>query len=169
MIEYLGKKIKVKMDRPLGSKHPEYDLIYPINYGYIEGTISGDGEEIDAYVLGEFEPLDEYEGVVIAVIKRSNDNEDKLVVAKKMNKYSKKQIAALTEFQERFYKSEIIMSKKNNTKLSLYISIFGVLISIILVSVQALTPLPMTTGIVIILCNLAIFFNNLSRYRQETQ
>ncbi len=54
MINYLGKKIKVKMDRPLGSKHPKYDLIYPINYGYIEGTESGDAEEIDAYVLGEF-------------------------------------------------------------------------------------------------------------------
>lgn len=28
-----------------------------INYGYIEGTIAGDGKEIDVYVLGEFEPI----------------------------------------------------------------------------------------------------------------
>ena len=108
MIDYLGKTVKVTMDRPLGSKHPNYDLIYPLNYGYIAGTQSGDGEEIDAYVLGAFEPLTEYEGVVIGIIKRFDDNEDKLVVAKNLNSYSKEQIEALTEFQERYYKSEII-------------------------------------------------------------
>lgn len=113
MINYLGKTVKVKMDRPLGSKHPEYDLIYPVNYGYIEGTIAGDGEEIDAYVLGEFQPLSEYEGKVIAVIKRHNDNEDKLVLAKALNSYSKEQIKALTEFQERYYESEIITFQKD--------------------------------------------------------
>ncbi len=109
MLDYLGKTVKVTMDRPLGSKHPEYDLIYPINYGYINGTVSGDGEEIDVYVLGEFEPLSEYEGVVIAVIRRSDDNEDKLVAAKQLNSYSKEQIVALTEFQERYFTSEVIM------------------------------------------------------------
>lgn len=108
MISYLGKTVKVKMDRPLGSKHPKYELIYPINYGYIEGTIAGDGNEIDVYVLGEFEPLSEYEGKVIGVIKRVNDVEDKLVVAKQLNSYSKNQIIALTEFQERFFESELI-------------------------------------------------------------
>ncbi|MGB3368972.1 MAG: inorganic diphosphatase [Acidaminobacteraceae bacterium] len=96
------------MDRQLGTKHPRYDLIYPVNYGYIEGTLAGDGDEIDAYVLGEFEPLAEYEGKVIGVIIRSNDNEDKLVVAKNLNSYSKDQIIALTEFQERYYESELI-------------------------------------------------------------
>lgn len=66
LINYLGKPIKVKMDRPSGSKHPNFELIYPVNYGYSEGTIAGDGEEIDVYVLGEFEPLSENEGIVIA-------------------------------------------------------------------------------------------------------
>lgn len=108
MRNLLGQTVKVKMDRPLGSKHPDYELIYPVNYGYIEGTVSGDGEEIDAYVLGEFEPLSEFEGLVVGIIERSNDVEDKLVVAKKLNSYSKEQIKALTEFQERFFESEII-------------------------------------------------------------
>lgn len=45
--EYLGKFIKVVIDRPIGSKHPKYDLIYPINYGYVPNTISGDNEEIE--------------------------------------------------------------------------------------------------------------------------
>lgn len=106
--EYLGKMVKVKMDRPLGTKHPKHGFIYLVNYGYIPNTISGDGEELDAYVLGEFEPLDTFEGKVIAIIKRTNDNDDKLVVAKDGKNYSDEQIKALVEFQERFFESVII-------------------------------------------------------------
>lgn len=108
LTKYLTKKVKVKIDRSLGTSHPEWKFIYPINYGYLENTISGDGEEIDAYVIGEFEPLDEFEGHVVAVIVRRDDNEDKLVVSKKMNTYSKEQILALVEFQERYFDIEII-------------------------------------------------------------
>ena len=109
MEEYLGKKVKVVMDRPLGSKHPDHGFVYPINYGYIPNTVSGDGEEIDVYIIGEFEPLESYEGYVIAIINRKNDNEDKLVVCKDFNRYNKDQVMALTEFQERFFESEIII------------------------------------------------------------
>ena len=49
----IGKVLKVKIDRPLGSSHPDYpEHIYPINYGYVEGIIAPDGEEQDVYVLG---------------------------------------------------------------------------------------------------------------------
>ena len=105
---YLGKKVRVKMDRPLGSKHPKHGFIYEVNYGYIPGTVSGDGEELDAYVLGEHEPLDSFEGEVVAIIHRTNDNDDKLVVMKEGRNYTDDQIRALTEFQERWFDSEII-------------------------------------------------------------
>ena len=78
--QFLNKKLKVVMDRPLGSKHPKHGFIYPVNFGYIPGTISGDGDELDAYVLGEHKPLEEFEGKVIAIIHRLNDDDDKLVV-----------------------------------------------------------------------------------------
>ena len=104
--EYIGKKVKVKMDRPLGTKHPKHSFYYPVNYGYIPNTISGDGEELDAYVLGEFVPLEEYEGTVIAIIHRTNDNDDKLVVTNGKN-YTDEQIRAITEFQEQYFESEI--------------------------------------------------------------
>lgn len=107
--EYLNKEVKIIVDRPLASKHPEHEIYYPLNYGYIPNTISGDGEEIDAYIIGEFQPLKEFDGVVIAIIHRKNDVEDKLVVAKFPDRYSKEQIQALVEFQERFFDSEIIM------------------------------------------------------------
>lgn len=106
MKEYLNKIVNVKIDRKLGSKHHKHGFIYPVNYGYIPGTISGDGEELDVYVLGEFEPLEEYKGKVIAIIHRTNDNDDKLIVSNK--EYSDDAIKALTEFQERYFKSIII-------------------------------------------------------------
>jgi inorganic pyrophosphatase len=109
MHEYLNKKVKVFVDRPLASKHPKHEMYYPLNYGYIPNTISGDGEEVDAYIIGEFQPLKEFEGTVIAIVHRKNDIEDKLVVSKHLSKYSREQIQALIEFQERFFDSEIII------------------------------------------------------------
>ena len=111
--EYIGKIVNVVMDRPLGSKHPKYGFIYTLNYGYIPNTVSGDGEELDAYVLGEFEPLKTFTGKVIALIHRTNDDDDKLVVVKDGKNYTDDQIRALTEFQERWYDSIIIREKKN--------------------------------------------------------
>ena len=108
MESYLGKLVTVKMDRPLGSRHPKHNFIYSLNYGFIPNTTSGDGEEIDVYIIGEFEPVETYEGYVVAIIKRTNDVEDKLVVCKELNKYNKEQIKALVEFQERFFESTII-------------------------------------------------------------
>ena len=105
----LGKIVTVKIDRPIGSVHPEYnDMVYPVNYGYIEGTVSGDGEELDAYVLGEHKPLESFTGRVVAVIHRTNDNDDKLVVMADGRNYSDDQIEALTEFQEQFFKHIIL-------------------------------------------------------------
>ena len=43
--DYIGKIIGVKIDRELGSKHPKHGFIYPVNYGFVPNTISGDGEE----------------------------------------------------------------------------------------------------------------------------
>lgn len=106
----IGQKVTVMMDRPLGSKHPKHRFIYPLNYGYIPDTVAGDGEEVDAYVIGEFEPLDRFEGYVVAIIHRQDDVEDKLVVCRDRYRYNESQIKALVEFQERFFQSTIEMS-----------------------------------------------------------
>lgn len=104
---YLNKEVTVKMDRPLGSKHPKHGFIYPVNYGYIPNTVSGDGEELDAYVLGEHKPLETFTGKVVAIIHRTNDNDDKLVVMADGRDYTDDQIRALTEFQEQYFESVI--------------------------------------------------------------
>lgn len=106
--DYLKKDVVVKIDRQLGTNHPKHGFMYMLNYGFIPNTISGDGEELDAYVVGVFEPVEEFEGHVIAIIHRTNDDDDKLIVAPKGVDYSDDAIRAMTEFQERFFESIII-------------------------------------------------------------
>ena len=106
--KYLEKTLEVKIDRPFGSKHPKHGFTYPVNYGYVPNTISGDGEELDCYILGVFEPLETFNGKCIAIIHRLDDNDDKLIIVPENKSFSNQEIRALTEFQERFFKSEII-------------------------------------------------------------
>lgn len=106
--DFIGKTVKIKIDRPLGSRHPRHGFIYPLNYGFVPGVPAPDGEELDAYVLGVFEAVEEFEGRCIAVIHRLDDADDKLVLAPEGRQFSDEQILALTEFQERFFKPVII-------------------------------------------------------------
>ncbi len=114
--DYLGKIIKIKIDRPFGTKHPKHGFIYPVNYGYVPNTISADGEELDAYLLGVFEPVENYEGECIAIIHRTNDDDDKLVIVPQGKTYSDDAINALTEFQEQYFEHIIIRNTKTLTR-----------------------------------------------------
>ena len=106
--DYIGKIVNVVIDRPLGTKHPKHGFIYEVNYGYIPNTVSGDSEELDAYVLGEHKPLEKFTGKVIAIIHRTNDDDDKLIVVEEGKNYTDEQIRALTEFQEQWFESVIV-------------------------------------------------------------
>ncbi len=105
---FLGKIVNVEIDRALGTKHPKHEFIYTINYGFVPNTVSGDGEELDCYVLGVYEPLETFTGKCIAYIHRTNDDDDKLIIVPENTNFSNEQIRALTAFQERFFESEII-------------------------------------------------------------
>lgn len=108
--DVIGKIVSGKIDRPLGTVHPRVKtLVYPVNYGYVEGVIAGDGAEQDVYYLGEDKPVSEFKGRIVAVIHRFNDVEDKWVVAKDGCVFSKEEIEKAVEFQERFFDSEVIM------------------------------------------------------------
>lgn len=106
----IGKMVKVKVDRPLGSSHPDYPKhIYPINYGYVEGIIAPDGEDQDVYIIGVDKAVDEYKGEVIAIIKREDDVEEKWVVAPIGIKLTVEEIEEAVRFQEKYFKSYIEM------------------------------------------------------------
>jgi len=100
----IGLEVAVTVDRPLGSRHPEHpDLIYEVNYGYVEGKQAPDGEWQDAYVLGVSEPLISFIGQVIAVIHRRDDVETKWVVCALRTRFSEQEIKEQTDFQEKYY------------------------------------------------------------------
>ncbi len=106
----IGQTVTVLIDRPMGTYHPKHkDIYYPVNYGYIPGIIAGDGEEQDAYVLGVNEPLQEFTGVIIAIVHRLDDVEDKWVVAPEGVKFTKEEIWEQVKFQEQYFKAEIRM------------------------------------------------------------
>lgn len=106
----IGKSVTVTVDRPLGSVHPRYkNIVYPVNYGYVEGIIGGDGEEQDAYILGVDRPVKTFTGKVIAIVCRLNDDEDKWVVAPEDVVFTKDEIIRQIYFQEKYFDFEIIM------------------------------------------------------------
>lgn len=105
---FLGKTVTVKMDRPLGTKHPKHGFTYTVNYGFIPDTVSGDGEELDAYVLNVNKPLDTFTGTCAAIIHRTNDNDDKLIVIPTGTTITNAAIEHQTAFQEQWFKHEII-------------------------------------------------------------
>ncbi len=107
---WLGRRVAVVIDRPLGSRHPRHpDLVYPANYGFIPNTRAGDRDPIDAYVLGIDVPIASFVGTVIAIVARRDDVEDKLVVALPGTRFTIVEIGDAVRFQEQFFDSEIVM------------------------------------------------------------
>ena len=105
---YIGKMVNVRIDRKINTPHPKHGFMYELNYGYIPNTLSGDGEELDAYILGIDEPIDGFIGRCIAVINRLDDDDDKLIVVPDGMDFTDEEIIDKTYFQERFFKSQII-------------------------------------------------------------
>lgn len=104
-----GKKVSCTVDRPLGTCHPRRQNIkYPINYGYVEGIMGGDGAWQDVYILGVDKPLERFDGVVIGVYHRLNDVEDKWIVTDG-RKYSRDEILKSIDFQEKYFDGELYL------------------------------------------------------------
>ena len=110
--QYLGKEVSIIIDRPLGSKHPKHGFVYEVNYGYVPGTQSADGEELDAYYLGVSRPLRVAEGRCIALIHRLNDDDDKLVIIPETQiDLTDSEIAKAVNFQEQWFDCEILRKR----------------------------------------------------------
>ncbi|MBQ9163096.1 MAG: inorganic diphosphatase [Clostridia bacterium] len=103
--DYLGKTVRIVIDRPVGYVHKKakYELVYPVNYGYIPGVLGGDGEELDVYLLGVDEAVEEYTCRIIGIVYRKNDVEDKLIAAPEGQTFTRAQIEDAIHFQEQYY------------------------------------------------------------------
>lgn len=108
----LGRTVTVQIDRPLGSAHPRHpDLVYPVNYGFLPGVTGGDGEEQDVYVLGVDVPLAAFTGTIIAILRRADDCEDKLVAAPAGMRFGTDEIEAALWFQEQYFSHTISIAQ----------------------------------------------------------
>lgn len=109
LMDDLGKTVRVIVDRPKGSAHPEHpDMIYEVSYGYVEnGKIQPDGEAVDVYILSENAPMDVYTGTVTALIHRRDDDEDKLVVTSEDVRPTWEEIRKKTHFCEQYFNSVV--------------------------------------------------------------
>lgn len=100
----IGSTVSCRIDRPLGTRHPDRpDMVYPVNYGYAEGIMGGDGEAQDVYLLGVKEPVEAFTGTVIAVLHRYDDTEDKWIVAPEGETFSDGYILGEICFQEQYF------------------------------------------------------------------
>lgn len=103
----LGQTVTVVIDRPIGFVHVKSGITfrYPINYGFLPDIIGGDGDEQDVYILGVAEPLETFTGQIIGVVRRKDDNEDKLVAAPEGMRFHQGQIAEAVHFVEQYFDS----------------------------------------------------------------
>jgi len=80
--EHLDRLItanRLVIDRPRGSHHPRYpDIIYPLDYGYLEGTTTVDGGGLDVWA-GSL-PNKSLTALVITVDLHKRDVEIKLLL-----------------------------------------------------------------------------------------
>ncbi len=113
--QYIGQLIKISIDRPLGSRHPKHGFEYKVNYGFVPNTISGDGEELDAYLLGVDTPVEAFTGRCIGVIRRTDDNDDKLIIVPDGLVLSDEEIESQTAFQEQWF-NHILIRRADITK-----------------------------------------------------
>ena len=106
---FLGKKVHLKFDQPVGSSYAPHGIdSYPINYGYVPGVPAPDGDDLDAYLLNVFEPLEEADGICIAIVHRIHDDDDKLIVTPDGAHMTDEEILKQVSFQEHLYEGMLV-------------------------------------------------------------
>lgn len=78
-LDSLLERNKIVIDRPKGSVHPRFsDIVYALDYGYLDGVSSTDGEGLDVW-LGS-DPSRRLDAVICMVDLDKCDAEMKLLV-----------------------------------------------------------------------------------------
>ena len=78
-LDSLLERSKIVIDRPKGSSHPRFpEIIYALNYGYLDGTTSADGEGVDIWLGSDAQQR--LDAVICTVDLDKGDAEMKLMV-----------------------------------------------------------------------------------------
>jgi inorganic pyrophosphatase len=78
-LDQLVSKCSVIIDRPVNSHHPRYpEIIYPLDYGYLEGTKAVDGSGVDCWLGAS--GIHELTAIILTVDIYKRDAEIKIVL-----------------------------------------------------------------------------------------
>ncbi|WP_374574910.1 Inorganic pyrophosphatase [Phenylobacterium sp.] len=78
-LDRLAEGARLVLDRPRGSRHPRFpNIVYPLDYGYLEGTQAADGGGVDVWRGSLAEPR--VCGAVATVDLLKRDTELKLLI-----------------------------------------------------------------------------------------
>ncbi|MBP3316857.1 MAG: inorganic pyrophosphatase [Alistipes sp.] len=92
-LDALLERCEIVIDRPKGSRHPRFhEIVYKLDYGYLAGTSSNDGEGIDVWLGSDAAKM--LDAVICTVDLDKGDAEMKLMVGC---------TAEEKEYIERFY------------------------------------------------------------------
>ncbi len=104
-LDELIKSSEIVIDRPKGTRHPRYpDLIFPLDYGYLKGTIGGDGDGIDVWqgTAGHHKLT----AIACTVDMKKRDGEIKLIIG-----CTDEEIAIIEECHNNLFMSGIIIRR----------------------------------------------------------
>lgn len=104
-LRILVENNKICIDRKKGTAHPNYsNIIYPVDYGYIENTTSMDNGGIDIFI-GTDEQTG-IQGIVCTIDILKNDSEIKIIY-----NCTENEIEMINEFLESKYMSSMFIKK----------------------------------------------------------
>lgn len=102
----LGKYVRVAVTHPIGSENKQYGYKYQLNYGDIRSGLKSGMPRKKAYIMGINHPVVNFDGRVIAIIKRKSSVA--YVVAPKRMKFIENDIVDALEGMEKEYKIECL-------------------------------------------------------------
>ena len=104
-LDQLVASSKIVIDRPKGNAHPRYpDKIYPLDYGYLEGTTTVDGGGIDVWVGTE--GVGRVQGVQCTVDMLKRDAEIKILMG-----CTNEELSIIDEFLNQFSMRAILVKR----------------------------------------------------------
>ena len=104
-LDDLIKASEIVLDRPKGTPHPKYpDMIFPLDYGYLEGTKAMDGNEIDLWMgTAEHRKLT---AIACTIDTKKRDAEIKLIIG-----CTDEEVGIIKKFHNGRYQSGIIVRR----------------------------------------------------------
>lgn len=99
----LGKYVRVKVARPIGTRHPHFPFTYRLNFGYAQGVTGINGEAQGVYIMGIDHPVREFDGRIIAIVRRNRHMGIVWVAAPKSKHFIVTEICDAIDFAEGHY------------------------------------------------------------------